>query len=152
MRLMFTWVLGRYVASTVLLVLKLSREGADRVGRLFIKECPFRRVWRKVSESDARSVPVTVIRLTRSSYSNHKRRYELYPQTLFSETSQPAAPPSSVLPSLAVSSPPLSTSAARDEHQSGFRLTSFPVECRRLPGCSRSLASFTCPGSPRGSP
>ena len=63
MRLIFTCVLGRLVASTVLSVPNLS-EGADRVaGQLRgDKECPFSgvtkygRVWRKVPESDARSV------------------------------------------------------------------------------------------------
>ena len=62
---MFTYVLGRYVASTVLLVQypNLS-EGADRVGGQLrgYKECRFSgvtssgRVWRIVPESDARSV------------------------------------------------------------------------------------------------
>ena len=54
-----TCVLGRYVASTVLLNPNLS-EGADRVGGQLRgdKECPFSgvnksgRVWRKVPESD----------------------------------------------------------------------------------------------------
>ena len=62
MRLMFTCVLGRYVASTVLSVPNLS-EGADRVGgQLRGSEWPFSgvtkscRVWRKVPENDARSV------------------------------------------------------------------------------------------------
>ena len=57
---MFTCVLWRWVASTVILV----SEGADRVGGQLRgnKECPFSgvtksgRVWRKVPESDARSV------------------------------------------------------------------------------------------------
>ena len=60
---MFTGVLGRYLASAVLSVLK-PFGGADRVdGQLRVeKECPFSgvtssdRVWRKVPESDARSV------------------------------------------------------------------------------------------------
>ena len=60
---MFTGVLGRYLASAVLSVLK-PFGGADRVdGQLRgEKECPFSgvtssdRVWRKVPESDARSV------------------------------------------------------------------------------------------------
>ena len=63
---MFTCVLGRYVASTVLSVPNLS-EGADRVGgQLRGSEWPFSgvtkscRVWRKVPESDARSVDDTV--------------------------------------------------------------------------------------------
>ena len=66
MRLMFTWVLGGYVASTVLLVLKLS-EGTDKIsGQLHgDKECPFSgvtksgRVWRKVPESDAQCLDIT---------------------------------------------------------------------------------------------
>ena len=57
---MFTCVLGRCVASTVL----LESESADRVGGQLRgdKECPFSgvtssgRVWRKVPESDAQSV------------------------------------------------------------------------------------------------
>ena len=57
---MFTCVLGREVASTVLSV----SEAADRVGGKLRgdKECPFSdvtksgRVWRKVPESGARSV------------------------------------------------------------------------------------------------
>ena len=60
---MFTGVLGRYLASAVLSVLK-PFGGADRVdGQLRgEKECPFSgvtksgRVWRKVPESDAGSV------------------------------------------------------------------------------------------------
>ena len=64
---MFTCVLGRLVASIVLSVPKPS-EGADRVGGQLRgdKECPFSdvtksgRVWRKVPESDARSVEVLV--------------------------------------------------------------------------------------------
>ena len=60
---MFTCVLGRWAASTVILVPNLS-EGADRVGGQLRgdKECPFNdvtksgRVWRKVPASDARSV------------------------------------------------------------------------------------------------
>ena len=64
---MFTWVLGRYVALTVIIYYypNLS-EGADSVGGQLRgdKECPFSgvsssgRVWRKVPESDARSVCV----------------------------------------------------------------------------------------------
>ena len=57
---MFTSVLGRYAASTVL----YFSEGVDSIGRQLRgdKECPFSgltncgRVWRKVSESDAWSV------------------------------------------------------------------------------------------------
>ena len=66
MRLVFSYldVLGRYVASTVLINPNLS-EGADRVsGQLRgDKECPFSgltksgRVWRKVPENDARARP-----------------------------------------------------------------------------------------------
>ena len=79
---MFTCVLGRYAASTVILVPKLS-EGADRVGGQLLgdknkkeKEYPVSgvtnsgrvwrkvtnsgRVWRKVPESDARSVATSV--------------------------------------------------------------------------------------------
>ena len=60
---MFTCVLGRLVASTVLSVRNLS-ESADRVGGHLRgdKECPCSgvtksgRVWRKVPESDARIV------------------------------------------------------------------------------------------------
>ena len=69
---MFSSVLRRYVASTVLLVPNLS-EGADSVGGqlrgdkecccgTFCNKCPFSgvtnsgRIWRKVPESDARSV------------------------------------------------------------------------------------------------
>ena len=63
-RLMFTCVLGRYIASTVLLL----SDGADRVGgqlRGEKDEYPFSgvtssgRVWRKVSEGDAGSVSRT---------------------------------------------------------------------------------------------
>ena len=68
---MFTCVLGCYVASTVLLLPKLS-EGADRVsGQLRgDEECPFSgvtnsgRVWRKVPDSDAWSVVQHVVRST----------------------------------------------------------------------------------------
>ena len=67
---MFTWVLGRYAASTVFQYPNLS-EGADRVaGQLRRdKECPFSgvtksgTVWRKVPESDARSLCRTIPRL-----------------------------------------------------------------------------------------
>ena len=60
---MFTWVLADQAPSTVILVPNLS-EGADRVGGQprGQKECPFSgvtksgRVWRKVPQSDARSV------------------------------------------------------------------------------------------------
>ena len=61
---MFTCVLGRYVASTVLLVPK-PFGSADRVGGQLRGDkgvCPFSgvtrsgRVWRKVPESDARSM------------------------------------------------------------------------------------------------
>ena len=64
MRLVFTCVLGHYVASTILFVPKPSM-GADRVGGQLRgdKEYPFfsgvtksGRVWKKVPESDARSV------------------------------------------------------------------------------------------------
>ena len=57
---MFTCVLGRWVASTVILVPRANlSEGAD----LGDKECPFSgvskcgSVWRKVPESDAGKVP-----------------------------------------------------------------------------------------------
>ena len=64
---MFTCVLGRCVASTVLLVPNLS-EGADSIGRQLRgdNECPFSgvtnygRVWRKVPESGARNVALTL--------------------------------------------------------------------------------------------
>ena len=56
MRLMFTFVLWRYAASTVILI-------PEPFGGRGDKECPFSggvtkfgRVWRKVTESDARSV------------------------------------------------------------------------------------------------
>ena len=56
---MFSWVLGRYVASTILLVPKLSEVDGQLRGD---EECPLSGVtrsggvWRKVPESDARSV------------------------------------------------------------------------------------------------
>ena len=64
---MFTWVLRRYVASTDILVPK-PLKGADHVnGQVHRdKECPFSgipnsgRVWRKVPESDPRSVVRTL--------------------------------------------------------------------------------------------
>ena len=64
---MFTCVLGRHVASRVLLVSKLS-EGADSFGgqlRGGKRSAPFSgvtksgRVWRKVPENDAGSVGLT---------------------------------------------------------------------------------------------
>ena len=64
---MFTCVLGRHVASRVLLVSKLS-EGVDSFGRQlrgFKRSAPFSgvtksgRAWRKVPENDARSVGLT---------------------------------------------------------------------------------------------
>ena len=65
---MFTCMLGRCVASTVLLVPNLS-EGADSIGGQLRgdNECPFSgvtradRVWRKVPESDARSVTLNYL-------------------------------------------------------------------------------------------
>ena len=60
---MFTWVLGRYVASTVLLLTfrRALTASVDSCPEINI-ECLFRgvtssgRVWRKMPESDARSV------------------------------------------------------------------------------------------------
>ena len=67
MRLMFTCVLGRSVASTVLLVPRPFQELTASVNSQLREEkrCPFSgvtysgRVWRKVPESDARSVSTT---------------------------------------------------------------------------------------------
>ena len=65
MRLMFTRVLGRYAASTVIIIsTQTFRKVLDRVGGQLRgdKGGPFSgvtksgRVWRKVPESDARSV------------------------------------------------------------------------------------------------
>ena len=64
---MFTWVLGRQAASTVILVPDLL-EGADSVGGRLRrdKESPlsgvtkFGRVWRKVPENDAQRVSLMV--------------------------------------------------------------------------------------------
>ena len=64
---MFTWVLGRYRLLPQPYQYPNLSEGTDRVGGQLHgdKECPFSgvtksaRVWRKVPESDARSVITT---------------------------------------------------------------------------------------------
>ena len=75
---MFTWVLGRYVASAESYQYPNLSEGADRVGGQLRgdKECPFSgvtksgRVWRKVPERARRIEP---------RHARAERRYEQQP-------------------------------------------------------------------------
>ena len=76
MRLMFTCVLGRFRLLSQSYQYRNLSEGADRVGGQLRgdKECPFSgvtksgRVWRKVSENDARSVAPCVCEIKVTSH------------------------------------------------------------------------------------